>query len=271
MPHPLLERVADHALWAGRDRFPSCPEWADEVEEWLRFIERQGQFGRYLPRLRGLPTQRDETLAEISAGYFLSTKCNLPILAWEPTGSPGKRGDFLLGRPGWQPIFVEIKSPGWEMEIAAQEGPDSPRLLQEKHLPGVECRSTEPAVAIRYAVSRAARQLPDSRPTLVVLVDDLAVELNDWPETVERSLYASEISYRRQANQKRKAEMDAAETAPFVSANGHRIGAVAILNIDLPGPNVRYRFRLFRNPNAQPVAIVPMEPFSAWPVQDRAQ
>src|SRR5262249_42441495 len=62
--HPLLHDVAQGARWAGTDEFPSCLEWANEHEAWLRFVGDSGALGRYMSRLRGPKERRDEAFAE---------------------------------------------------------------------------------------------------------------------------------------------------------------------------------------------------------------
>ena len=81
----------------GTDEFPSCVTWADEHEAWLRFAKETGGFA---------------------------------FMGWEPLGADSKRGEFLVGAP---PVFVEVKSPGWEDEIAKAERRDSPRLQEPEY------------------------------------------------------------------------------------------------------------------------------------------
>ena len=40
--HPLLHDLVQGAQWVGQDDFPSCRQWADECEAWLRFIKQEG-------------------------------------------------------------------------------------------------------------------------------------------------------------------------------------------------------------------------------------
>ncbi len=40
------------------------------------------------------------------------------VFEWEPLGANGKRGEFLMGVDPRQPVFIEVKSHGWEDEIA---------------------------------------------------------------------------------------------------------------------------------------------------------
>ncbi len=164
--HSRLHHVEQGAQWAGQDDFPACEEWADEVETWLAFADNAGELGRYLPRLRGPQQKRDETLMELAVGHFLQATCGHPVIGWEPTGVGGTLGEYLIAiAPGPAPAFVEVKSPGWEQEIAKAEGQTSPRLQRPKYLQN-EVMSTAPWASVRHAVKKAYPKLPDSMPTL---------------------------------------------------------------------------------------------------------
>jgi hypothetical protein len=152
--HSLLHQVAHDAQWVGRDDFPSCLDWADEHEAWLRFIDAQGAFPIYLPRLKGPKERRDEAFAEIATAYSFATRCGMSIFAWEPPGAAGKLGEFLIGFDPRHPVFVEVKSPGWEDEIVQVQGQSSPRLLEPKYI-HAEARSTDPTASVRHAVKKA--------------------------------------------------------------------------------------------------------------------
>jgi hypothetical protein len=70
-------------------------------------------------------------------------------------------GEFLVGFDRGQPIFGEVKSPGWEDEIAKAEGQDSPRFQQPKYI-DLEGGATAPWAAVRYAVTKAYPKMPDN-------------------------------------------------------------------------------------------------------------
>ena len=180
--HPLLHTVEQAAVWVNQDAYRSRTV-ADEYERWLRFIEEKGEFERFLPRLRSRPTKRDETIAEIGVAYFLERRCGLPIQTWEPPVENGKTGEFVISLSDGRTMFVEVKSPGWEAEVFEREGPYSPRLAQPKYIHG-EAHSTAPWQRVRQTVRKAYVQIPATTPTLLVILDDLPVSLNDWPENV---------------------------------------------------------------------------------------
>jgi hypothetical protein len=247
--HRLLYALAATSRWVGADEYPSCTDWADEHESWLQYLKREGALGRYWPRLKGTKEQRDEALAEIAAAYFFGANCRLPIVEWEPLGEAGKVGEFTVADPSGTRIFVEVKSPGWEAEIVADEGRASPRLLQPKYI-DAEARATAPWASIRHAVRKAYPKLSSTIPTLLVINDDLMRSLSDWGKHVgDIALYALKHAGYTQGY--------LAENGPFANRDFERLGGVAVLTVDLPGSGVRYRFELFENPFALPAVAIP--------------
>lgn len=184
--HPLLYSMSQKAKWVGKDSFPAWEQWADEVEKWLQFIRDRGELDRFLPRLRNRARMRDETLSEIAVAYFLETLCGLPINRWEPGGAGGKTGDLLVGHDSGPNIFIEVKSPGWEAKVIREHAKYHagevcnskpvvpglpPRLKQPKYLNG-EGGHLDLVTPVRQAVAKAYPKLPDSMPTLLIIVDD---------------------------------------------------------------------------------------------------
>lgn len=250
--HPLLYDVSQGARWIDEDQFPAWAEWADEVEKWLHFLRERGALTFYLPRLRDRAARRDEALSEIKVAYFLETRCGLPIIEWEPSGACGQKGEFLVGLRSGGRMFVEVKSPGWEAEVFAAQGPCSPRLRMPKYLDG-EGGSTDPVTPVRKAVAKAYPKLPESMPTLLIIADDLKVALNSWPDTVEIALYCERAEGYTAGY--------LAEDGCFVGQRYERLGAVGILNVELKGASPEYRFTLFRNPGALPSVALPPDVF----------
>jgi len=80
--------IVEGAIPNESDEFPAHQAWADDVERVLAFLEMQGQFQRYLPRLRARAKERDAALAEARAGFYFHQK-NFSILQWEPVAVPG--------------------------------------------------------------------------------------------------------------------------------------------------------------------------------------
>jgi hypothetical protein len=255
--HPLLHGLAQGAQWVGTDDFPAFLGWADEHEEWLRLVKGTGGLDHYLPRLRGPKQRRDEAFAEIAVAYFFTTRCGMSIFEWEPPGAGTKVGEFLTGFDRSKPIFVEVKSPGWEDEIVKAEGQSSPRLQQPKYI-DLEGGSTAPWASVRHAVTRAYPKMPATVPTMLVINDDLKIGLPDWGDWISNlSLFTP----------KSKGQLTGylAEDGPFVDNRFERLGAVGIFKVDLPEEGMRYRFVLFENPHALPKVAVPPEVARGYP------
>jgi hypothetical protein len=243
--HLRLASVQHGARWAGRDAYPAWSRVADEHERWLMFIHGHGETQRFLPRLRAGARQRDETLAELGVAYFLEARCGLRIRAWEPPGVDGRTGDCLAALPDGRSMFVEVKAPGWESEVEPEER--RARLQKGKYV-HAEAGSAAPWSSVWQAVKKAYSKLPADRPTMVVLLDDHFVSLNDWPPAaIEAALLAPPGLYH-------------AEEGLFVSEKHERLGAIGILNVDFPTGHVdsRWRFRIFRNPRCLGSVAVPL-------------
>ena len=214
--HPGLHRVSQGAKWAGQDDFPAFLCWADEHEAWVRFVGASATLDHYLPRLRGVKERRDEAFAEIAVAYFFATRCGLSVFDWQPAGNGGRLGEFLVGFDRRSPVFVEVKSPGWEDEIVKAEGRNSPRL-QVKHV-DMDGRSTAPWAAVRHAVAKAYPKMPDSMATLLVINDDLITPLTDWGKWVTKiALYTPRSPGHTTGY--------LAEDGPFVDNRYERLGA----------------------------------------------
>lgn len=255
--HPLLHRISKEAEWVTEDQFPSQPEWADEHEVWLQFVDGKGELSRFLPRLKKSVYQRDRALAEIGIGHFLEVKCFLPILEWEPNGNAGKKGEFLVGHASGQ-IFVEVKTGGWEKDIKDAEGRDSPRLLQPKYING-EARSVGPWEVIRNAVSNAYPKFPETMPTLLIIRDDYFTDLDGFQASI--ALYCPGGSP--------DAGGYLAENGYFLDNCHERLGAVGVFRVELPLlDQVHYHFSVYDNLNALQPVRVPRSAFTGYPRYD---
>ena len=164
---PLSERVCRAAPWEGADEFPSSQEWADDLERVLRHLDRYGQFGRFLPMLRGKLSQRDGALAEARAAFYLSSK-GFEVFSWEPPGGSRSVGEFEIRWQSEDPIFVEVKGPGWRGELSADER--EVRKLNEKYV-NAEVRSLDTIGKVVDSINKAKQQskFPDNRPNLLIL------------------------------------------------------------------------------------------------------
>ena len=251
--HPLLHGISQGAEWTAEDKFPAWPQWADDHEEWLRFVDDKGELNRFLPRLKKSAYQRDRTLSEIGVGYFLEVKCSLPIVEWEPPGDGGKTGEFLVRCPQGK-LFVEVKTGGWEKDIVQAEGRGSPRLSQPKYV-HAEARSVGPWAVIRNAVSNAYAKFPDSMPTLLIIRDDYFIDLDKFNANI--ALYCPAVGEHTGGY--------LAENGYFVDHKYERLGCVGILNVKSISGVIHYDFFLCDNSNALNAVKVPTAIFQGSP------
>src|SRR5215831_461998 len=182
--YPRLHAIAQGADWLGTDEFHRIAAVGGELwETWLDFVAANGGLHHYASRLKGGKDQCAIAFNEIAVAHFLATECGMRILGWQPPGAMNTRGELLVGIDANQPIFVEVKTPRWQAEIARADA-GHPRLKMPKYV-GVETRSTNPWVSVEHAVEKAYRQMPDKIPTLLVIIDDLIVSLADWATLVK--------------------------------------------------------------------------------------
>ena len=114
----LTQTVLDGAVWRNESEFPAFQTWADEVERVFSFLVAQNVFERFLPRLRA--RERDGALAEARAGFFFHRN-RFHILDWEPIAVPNRPGDIEIQWQDGEPLFIEVKGPGWEGELSPEE------------------------------------------------------------------------------------------------------------------------------------------------------
>jgi hypothetical protein len=188
-------------------------------------------YGRVITRLRGTRRSRDETFAEIIAAYFIEHACGYSVIDWEPEFAQGNTADFTIVAPlqtHSAEILVEVKAPSWTRERAdeiqqrietlevrrlSSAGQDSAELdaclAKEKeslrginserkygdHLKGgsYDFRDDLERALIKtcFADDSGTVRLPSDRPTLLIIVDDLYLGMQEpgGEFTVKRSLY----------------------------------------------------------------------------------
>lgn len=174
----MTQIVLDGAVWQQASEYPASQVWADEAERLFAFLETQQMFHRFLPRLRAREREMTSALAEARAGFFFHRN-GFRILRWEPEEVCGHPGDLDIQWGETDPIFVEVKGPGWEGELTEAE-----RKARRKELPkyiDAESRLIAPLNPVFYAVNKALPKLAERRSNLVVLVDDLFVSPIDLP------------------------------------------------------------------------------------------
>jgi hypothetical protein len=241
--YPWLHTVAQSADWLGSSEFHDLVAKAGGGlwETWLTFAAVNEGLGEYVPRLRGPKDQCTIALREIAVAHFLVTECRMRILGWQVPGASGTLGEFLVGFDRFHPVFVEVKSPRWQAEIAREHGDSHPRLTMPKYV-GVEARFTNPWDSVDYSITKAYKKMPGDKPSLLVINDDLYMPLADWASiTGDIELYRPKSRLRP-------------DGGAFVDDRYERLGAVGVLKtVDFdPSRGVIYAFTLFDNPHALP-------------------
>jgi hypothetical protein len=185
---PLLEHIKSRAKWD--DEFPSRV-YRPHVETWLRFAQRKSRLNSYTPRLVVSSSKRDEVFAEIAAAYLLDELLGFPITEWEPSGNGNTKGEFLIS-VGEVSVFCEVKSPGWERDVVAEQGPGSPRLRLPK-LQHAEVRWPDNSVPVRAAIEKAYGKFRGDMPNLLIVNDDLFDPLLDDELPIEQALWQKAV------------------------------------------------------------------------------
>lgn len=214
------------------------PTFADEYERWLEWAAAECPLpSETWSRLRGECRQRDDTLFEVGAAYFLSTSAKLLIKEWSPIANGGRRGDFVLGDSSLRTVHVEVKKPSRKSQLVPEVGQaeaDAREKAGEWYKPG-DGGSYSAEATVRETIERTLPQLPKDKPTLLIITEERSPAILDTPKSVCRWL----------------------EVACQGKEAG-RLGALAILDIDnRPEQSIRYRFKFAPNLNASPATQIP--------------
>jgi hypothetical protein len=239
----LGERLLREAGWKGQDAYPSDAVWYAELEGLLAFVQAHNRLASFWPRLTTERTQeRDDALQEIRIARFLTSN-GFPIAQWEPLGNGNFIGEFSVQALPAAPVFVEIKSPGWDGELTPEERA-SGRAKQDKYL-DLEGRAVGPAQKIRMSVRKAYPKFLPSQPNLLVIADDLFVPLVNWGHVpVQQALFHTSTILE-------------GEQGYFVTPRFENLGGVALFKVELSGKGLHYDFALYQNPLARPETSLP--------------
>lgn len=188
----MTRTILDGAALRDKDEFPAHQAWADEVERVLAFLESQGQFVRFLPRLRA--KERNAALAEARAGFYFHRN-GFAILRWEPEVVPGIPGDIEISWRDTEPLFLEVKCPRWEGELEEEEI-QAGRTERPKYI-NAEGRAIDPVERVVYVVGKALPKFDAAHVNLVVVVDDLFVSPLDMPSDLVAGRLAREFANSR--------------------------------------------------------------------------
>ena len=150
------------------------------MERVLAFVIQQGQFDKFLPRLRGMnAVHRTAALAEVRSAWFLQ-QLGFQVLEWEPLANGNRPGDITVRLGDSSQVFVEVKAPTWKGELGREIAAfpaAKPKLLERleggKYI-NAEARAVDPVGDVIDIITKnAVPKLADDRPNLVVVADDL--------------------------------------------------------------------------------------------------
>ena len=166
---PLTSRLLNVATWKPHNEFPAHQSWADEFESALIYLDSEGVLDRFIHRLslgeRGV-------WAEIWAAHYFN-KNSFKVTQWEPEYVPNAPGDLEVVLRTDDPIFVEVKRPGWQGELSSVEY-DKGRHEEPKYQNG-DCRSYDNVPPVIHSVRKALPKFCASSANVIVIVDDLFV------------------------------------------------------------------------------------------------
>lgn len=246
----LFDSVFNKAKWPGKDYFPSCPEWKEEVNKWLEFIESKNQLKRYRSRLNSpRPKQRDGALGEIRAAYTMEIKLKYPVIKWEEKTVGNQDVDFVILN-GDDDIYCEVKTPIWESELTNWESEltqkEKERLVARKDKPkyiNAEAHFVATWRNIRKALQKSRPKfLPDCK-NLVILTPDLFLNPSVNSNTdIGIALYLPD-SIQGYNNEK----------GYFTNKNYENIGGILILICELRSFTYKFKYQheFYENKNAK--------------------
>jgi hypothetical protein len=239
---PVARKLVSPDRWT--DSYPATPEASRELDVLLQFADERGQAAKFVSRLETRNHNRDETLNELRVAYWFDQH-GFPILQWDPPGLNGMVGEYLIDSPENVPVFVELKSPGWEGDLTEAEQRTG-RTTQPKYRDGDGGAFGNWQPIQRCIESpKTYSKFTSMQPNLLVIADDLKVSLIDSPEHVDIALYVKHSGY--------------GKTGYFTSSQFENIGGLAIFGAEklLERDGIEYEFRIFDNPFALPSTKLP--------------
>jgi hypothetical protein len=165
----LVSDIYARAPWAG-DGYPAWQKFADEFERLLQFAENNGVLPMYTKELCARAAQRDSAIEELRVAMLIAD-AGFSIGTWRPAGLGTREGEFLVRTRAGETVFVEVKSPGWEGQISANDRAAG-RLKQPKYR-DTEAFWVNNGPPLAYAVEKAYPKFAPSSANLLVISDDL--------------------------------------------------------------------------------------------------
>jgi hypothetical protein len=238
----LSERMLREARW--KDAYPAHEDWAVELEELLQFLQAHNRLDSFWPRLTGRAQERDDALQEIRVARLLDA-AGYPVVLWEPPGNGNYIGEFSVGGVN-PPVFVEVKSPGWEAQLSQEEraaGRAKQEKYQEQELRGGADGPWQP---IRQSIRKAYPKFRSDQPNLLVIADDRFMSLTEWGKLApEQALFI------------RSAALDS-EAGYFTTNQFENLGGIALFSaLNYLQGGLQYKFLLYPNSMAQVETALP--------------
>lgn len=227
---PIARRLISPARW--KDQYPAWPAFRLELDTLLAFGSETG-FPDLVPRIESKAAQRDEMIQELRVAYFLQNN-GFPIANWSPPGLNGKVGEYLVGSPEGQNIFVEVKSPGWEGQLSIAElKAGRANLPKYDKLGGGAVGNWIP---VQKCIVAAYPKFNPTQANLLVIADDLRVGLCDSLFQVEIAVSNTHSGY--------------GEMGHFTSSRFENLGGLGVFWYSVSRSKVEYHLKVFENPYA---------------------
>jgi hypothetical protein len=239
----LSERLLREAGWAGKDAYPAHQEFLVELEGLLGFVQAHNRLNSFWPRLTSArPQERDDAVQEIRVARFLTAN-GFPVAQWEPPGKGRFIGEFSVHAPPSKPVFLEVKSPGWQGQLS-QEERDAGRAQQEKYQ-GIEGGADDPWRAIRMSIRKAYPKFHSDQPNLLVIADDRFMPLATWGDLpAEQALFIRGTALE--------------EVGYFTTREFENLSGVGLFKAEsVVGQGLNYTFFLYTNPMARAETVLP--------------
>jgi hypothetical protein len=104
----------------------------------------------------------------------------------------GQPGDLEICWRDTEPIFVEVKGPGWEGELSPEEIRAGRQFLP-KYI-NADARAVGPVKSVAYAIGKALPKFAPDRINLVVVVDDLFLSPTEMPKEILAGQISRELA-----------------------------------------------------------------------------
>jgi hypothetical protein len=153
-------------------------------------------------------------------------------------GAGGCKGEFSIEGPSRLPVFTEVKNPGWEGELTAEEL-KAGRQHQPKDL-YCEGRSAASWERAQFEVRKAYKKFDPQNRNLLILADDLFISLRHGTE-----LWANYALYSRQT------------AGCFRDNTYENLGGVGFFWVVPNSDPISYEMRIFLNPYVVQSAELP--------------